>query len=90
MSHGLTDQAAAVLGVMADKAPEVFAATVRFLPVIAAAHETGTVPPGATPTDHWGDVYDTAVPGAPVIVEWFTGDPESLTITRITWLETSP
>ncbi|WP_185899858.1 hypothetical protein, partial [Streptomyces sp. WAC07061] len=43
----------------------------------------------ATPTDQWGDVYDTAVPGAPVIVEWFTADPESLTITRITWLETT-
>ncbi|MEU8434122.1 hypothetical protein AB0F18_14585 [Streptomyces sp. NPDC029216] len=87
MSHGLSDQAAAVLGVMADKAPETFAATVRFLPAIAAAHEAGTVPPGATPTDRWGDLYDAAVPGASVIVEWFTGDPQALTITRITWLE---
>ncbi|MFJ3175289.1 hypothetical protein ACIPJK_31475 [Streptomyces roseus] len=86
MSHGLTDQAAAVLGAMADKAPEVFAAVVRFLPLITDAHETGQLPEGASPADSWGDLYDLPVPGAPVLVEFFTGDPDALTITRITWM----
>ncbi|GHE46155.1 hypothetical protein CP980_34725 [Streptomyces vinaceus] len=86
MRHGLTDQAAAVLGAMADKAPEVFAAVVRALPVITAAHEGGRLPEGASPADSWGDLYDLPVPGIPVLVEFFTGDPESLTITRITWM----
>ncbi|MFF4874211.1 hypothetical protein [Streptomyces sp. NPDC000961] len=90
MSHGLTDQAAAVLNAMADKSPETFAATVYMLSTIAEAHEAGTVPPGASPTDRWGDVYDLDVPQHSVLVEWFTGDPEAVTITRITWLESTP
>ncbi|WP_282696617.1 hypothetical protein [Streptomyces sp. CC208A] len=86
----MTDQAAAVLSAMSAKAPETFTATVRVLAVVAAAHERGTVPPGASPTDQWGDVYDLDVPGHPVLVEWFTGDPDAVTITRITWLESVP
>ncbi|MFD5767734.1 hypothetical protein ACFWIN_18165 [Streptomyces sp. NPDC127049] len=83
----MTDQAAAVLSAMSARAPEVFAATVRVLSAVAEAHERGTVPPGANPTDQWGDVYDLDVPGHPVLVEWFTGDPEAVTFTRVTWLE---
>ncbi|MEV7617649.1 hypothetical protein [Streptomyces sp. NPDC089799] len=75
MSHGLTDQAAAVLGATADKASEVFAAVVRFLPLITGAHEAGQSPK-AEPADSWGDLYDLPVPGAQVLVEFFTGDPE--------------
>ncbi|MER7759703.1 hypothetical protein [Streptomyces sp. NPDC097619] len=86
MSHGLTEGAAAVLHDMADKAPEVFAATARTLALIAAAHEQGTLPEGATPTDQWGDVHDLPVAQQPVLIEWFSGDPEILTVTRITWL----
>ncbi|GAA3047784.1 hypothetical protein GCM10017562_07270 [Streptomyces roseofulvus] len=88
MSHGLTDQAAAVLSAMSAQAPEAFAATVRTLTAVAEAHERGTVPPGASPTDQWGDVFDLDVPGHPVLVEWFTGDPDEVTVTRITWLRT--
>ncbi|MFF2773962.1 hypothetical protein ACFVU3_03565 [Streptomyces sp. NPDC058052] len=72
---------------MSARAPEAFAATVRVLAAVAEAHERGTVPPGASPTDEWGDVYDLDVPGHPVLVEWFTGDPETVTVTRVTWLE---
>ncbi|MEU3605396.1 hypothetical protein AB0E83_08025 [Streptomyces sp. NPDC035033] len=86
----MTDQAAAVLSAMSAKAPETFAATVRVLAAVVAAHGRGTVPPGASPTDRWGDVYDLDVPGHPVLVEWFTGDPDAVTVTRVTWLEGVP
>ncbi len=33
-------------------------------------------------------MYDLDVPGHPVLVEWFTGDPDEVTVTRITWLRT--
>ncbi|MFJ3841507.1 hypothetical protein ACIPY6_39210 [Streptomyces sp. NPDC090054] len=89
MSHGLSDQAAAVLSAIADKAPEAFAATVLTLTVITAAHEQDTLPTGATPTDRFGDVHDLPVPGHPVLVEWFSGNPDAITITRITWMDTS-
>ncbi|GGR62594.1 hypothetical protein [Streptomyces roseolus] len=87
MNHGLSEQAAAVLAAMSAEAPETFTATVRTLTGVTAAHERGTVPPGAGPIDEWGDVFDLDVPGRPVLVEWFAGDPESVTFTRITWLE---
>lgn len=90
MNHGLSEQAAAVLAAMSAAAPETFSATVRTLTAVTAAHERGTVPPGAGPIDEWGDVFDVDVPGRPVLVEWFAGDPESVTFTRITWLEANP
>ncbi|GHG34744.1 MULTISPECIES: hypothetical protein [Streptomyces] len=90
MSHGLSEQAAAVLSAMSAEAPAVFAATIETLTAITAAHERGTVPAGASTVDQWGDVYDLDVPGRPVLVEWFAGDAETVTFTRITWLEAGP
>ncbi|MER5734911.1 hypothetical protein ABT117_04425 [Streptomyces sp. NPDC002262] len=90
MSHGLSEQAAAVLAAMSAEAPATFAATIAALTGITAAHERGAVPAGASPIDQWGDVYDLDVPGHPVLVEWFAGDVETVTFTRLTWLEAGP
>ncbi|MFF9342565.1 MULTISPECIES: hypothetical protein [unclassified Streptomyces] len=90
MSHGLSEQAAAVLSVMSAEAPAAFAATIGALTGITAAHERGAVPAGASPVDRWGDVYDLDVPGHAVLVEWFAGDVERVTFTRVTWLRAGP
>ncbi|MFD8009254.1 hypothetical protein [Streptomyces sp. NPDC058955] len=85
---GVPRTADAIAAALAPGRRDAFLDELRVLTAVAEAHERGTVPPGASPTDQWGDVYDLDVPGHPVLVEWFTGDPEAVTVTRITWLRT--